>query len=72
MGETAAVPVRPLDENELAAVERAFPAADPRRHRDRLTEQEAGRAVYLVAWQADQPVGHVMLRLHRRGRTARD
>jgi GNAT superfamily N-acetyltransferase len=60
MGEPGVVTVRPLELPELSAVEETFPAPDSR-HRDRLSEQEAGRAAYLVAWQSDHPVGHLLV-----------
>jgi ribosomal protein S18 acetylase RimI-like enzyme len=57
------VTVRPLAESELGAVEQRFPGGPLAKHRSRLACQEVGDAVYLIAWLAGVPVGHVLLRL---------
>jgi len=52
--------VRPLEEDELPAVERAVRRM-PGRHRERLERQRRGEQVYLWAWVEDEPVGHVLV-----------
>jgi ribosomal protein S18 acetylase RimI-like enzyme len=60
-----AVEVRPLAAGELPLVERAL-ARYPGKHRERLESQRRGDSVYLVAWDGEQPVGHLNLRVRGR------
>jgi GNAT superfamily N-acetyltransferase len=57
----AAIAVRPLSSVELKAVSEELPERTPAAHRRRLTRQELGDLVYLVAWRTGRPVGMVML-----------
>jgi GNAT superfamily N-acetyltransferase len=45
----------------LPAVEQALARGRPERHGERLELQRRGAAEYLIAWQGDEPVGHVLL-----------
>ncbi len=54
--------VRPLHEEEVAAMERHFPSAIADKHRVRLARQRRGDALYLIAWLEEAPVGHVLLK----------
>jgi ribosomal protein S18 acetylase RimI-like enzyme len=60
-----ALEIRPLSAAELPLVEDAL-ARYPRKHRERLQGQRRGECVYLIAWDGDEPVGHVNLRLRGR------
>jgi ribosomal protein S18 acetylase RimI-like enzyme len=64
-----AVEVRPLVAGELSLVERCL-ARYPGKHRERLEGQRRGECIYLIAWDGDEPVGHLNLRL--RGRKVPD
>ena len=57
------VEIRPLTTGELEIVEGQinFDWAAHQKHRERLGRQYAGKAVYLIAWCGDIPVGHVLL-----------
>ncbi len=59
------VDIRPLAAAELEAVERAL-ARYPGKHRERLDGQRRGECVYLIAWDGDEPVGHLNLRVRGR------
>jgi ribosomal protein S18 acetylase RimI-like enzyme len=61
----ATVDIRPLAAAELEAVERAL-ARYPGKHRERLEGQRRGECVYLIAWEGDEPVGHLNLRIRGR------
>ena len=63
-GERPTADVRVLAESELAAVEQQidFDWGNPGKHRDRLREQQAGEAAYLVAWYGKQPIGHALVK----------
>ena len=66
IGETVAgqhLEVRPLQEEEVGIVEGCFPSSTPLKHRERLTRQRRGEVVYLIAWLAQRPVGHVLVKL---------
>ncbi len=54
--------VRPLGEEEVAAMERHFPSAIADKHRVRLARQRRDDALYLIAWLEEAPVGHVLLK----------
>ncbi len=58
-----AVEIRPLTTEELGIVEVQvnFDWAAHQKHRERLGRQDEGRAIYLVAWCGNIPVGHVLL-----------
>ena len=57
------VEVRPCgDDADAEAAERALPTGDNGFHRARWAEQRADRATYLLAWDGDEVVGHVLLR----------
>ncbi len=57
--------VRPLREEEIHLLEQMNRDWEKGRplalHQDRFLRQEAGEAVYLFAWDGEQPVGHVLL-----------
>lgn len=57
------VEIRPLAPEELGLVERhiAFDWGAPAKHRERLARQRGGEVVYLIAWNLDLPIGHVLL-----------
>ena len=57
--------VRPLAADELDVVERTL-ARYPGKHRERLAGQRRGESVYLIAWDGNEPVGHLNLRLRGR------
>lgn len=57
-----ALSVRPLAAEELRLVERSLRQGMPEKHRKRLERQQRGRAVYLIAWHAMLPVGHLLLK----------
>ena len=57
--------IRPLQAGELPLVEHTL-ARYPGKHRERLEGQRRGESVYLVAWEGDEPVGHLNLRLRGR------
>lgn len=55
--------IRPLAEEEAALVEQHinFDWAASGKHADRVSRQQAGNAVYLVAWLGSLPVGHALI-----------
>jgi GNAT superfamily N-acetyltransferase len=57
-------PIRPGDGTLLAHAVKP----DPLLHEARAQLQRDGRAVYLVAWSDDAPLGHALLRLPPHGR----
>jgi ribosomal protein S18 acetylase RimI-like enzyme len=59
------IDIRPLAAAELEAVERTL-ARYPGKHRERLEGQRRGECVYLIAWDGDEPVGHLNLRVRGR------
>lgn len=63
-GVLVAVRITPITEEEVAVVEEhiAFDWGAPQKHMERLTRQEKGDAVYLVAWDEELPVGHLLLK----------
>ncbi len=58
-----AVEIRPLTTKELGLVEGQvnFDWAAHEKHRERLGRQDKGKAVYLVAWRGNIPIGHILL-----------
>ena len=58
------VRIKPIAAKDVAIVEKriAFDWAAPQKHSDRFARQEKGEAVYLVAWNANLPVGHLLLK----------
>ena len=63
MSGNTAVEIRPLAPEELALVERhiAFDWGAPAKHRERLARQGEGEVAYLIAWNHEYPIGHVLL-----------
>jgi ribosomal protein S18 acetylase RimI-like enzyme len=59
------VDIKPLAADDVALVEQAL-ARYPGKHRERLEGQNRGECVYLIAWLAGEPVGHLNLRLRGR------
>ena len=56
------VEVRPCSgEAEVAAAEHALPTGGRTDHLARWQRQQAGEATYLLAWDRDQVVGHILL-----------
>lgn len=58
---TVMVDIRPLAATEVKILEQALAYGYPAKHAVRFAHQQQGNAVYLVAWQRDRPVGHVLL-----------
>ena len=58
------VDIRAIAEEEVALLERHinFDWAASGKHSERMSRQQEGRAVYLVAWLGDLPIGHVLLK----------
>jgi ribosomal protein S18 acetylase RimI-like enzyme len=56
------ITVRPIRPGEAALLSSAV-KHDPLLHEARAQLQREGRAVYLVAWNDDEPLGHGLLRL---------
>lgn len=58
----AAIVVRPLAESEVARlIDAPWPGGRPERHRDRFARQQRDEVLYLIGWQGDEPVGHLLL-----------
>lgn len=57
------VEIKPLTTADLESVEDHinFDWAAQHKHRERLGKQDKGKAIYLVAWHRNIPVGHVLL-----------
>lgn len=57
------IEIKPLTAGELAVVESQinFDWAAHQKHHERLDQQDAGKAIYLLAWHEKIPVGHVLL-----------
>jgi ribosomal-protein-alanine N-acetyltransferase len=53
------IDIHPLREEEVDLVVEAFPHRTPLQHRSRFDRQIRGDFTYLIAWEADTPVGHV-------------
>src|SRR3712207_6814858 len=53
--------IRPIAEEEVVLLERHLARGFPRKHWARFVLQAEGKAVYLIAWRARTPVGHVLL-----------
>jgi GNAT superfamily N-acetyltransferase len=47
---------------ELDAIASGLPDRSAEQHRGRYEAQAGGRGIYLIAWERDKPVGHVMLK----------
>lgn len=56
------VDVRPVTENDIVRLSEQFPMRSTPRHAERLHRQQAGSAVYLIAWHNELPVGHALLK----------
>lgn len=57
------VTLRPLAAAEIAQLLRVpWSSGLPAKHRLRLARQEADEALYLIAWRAGAPVGHLYIR----------
>jgi GNAT superfamily N-acetyltransferase len=58
-----AIEIRPpIDDHDLAALERSLAEGTPEKHRDRFARQLLGRVTYLVAWDGERPVGHLLIK----------
>jgi GNAT superfamily N-acetyltransferase len=58
-----AIAIRPLAAAEIARLERApWSAGLPEKHRLRHMRQREGEVAYLIFWQGDTPVGHLLLK----------
>lgn len=56
------VTVRAVEEQDIEQIEMVFDEGNPNKHRERFAMQERGEGLYLVAWQDNQPVGHLFLK----------
>lgn len=56
------IQVRPLRPEDTVLLERRLASQPTEKHRVRLAMQQQGQALYLVAWQGEEPVGHVLLK----------
>ena len=56
---SAELEVRPISEENFAAVCQGLPGWPPSRHRDHLQKQLAGDFLYLIGWIGDVAAGHV-------------
>ena len=56
------VDVRPIAENDIVRLSEHFPMRSTPQHAERLRRQQAGLAVYLIAWRNELPVGHALLK----------
>ncbi len=56
-----ALDLRPVVEDELAALEHDLGRGFPEKHRARYDLQAASKALYLIAWIGTTPVGHVLV-----------
>jgi GNAT superfamily N-acetyltransferase len=56
------VDVRPVAESDIVRLSEQFPMRSTLRHTERLRRQQAGSAVYLIAWHDELPVGHALLK----------
>lgn len=61
--EASGITIRPLAADELAQLERApWSSGLKEKHRQRFQRQGEGKVVYLIFWQGDTPVGHLLLK----------
>ena len=58
--DTASVTIKALEEDEIPLLAQHI-RRPHQMHRERFALQQEGHALYLVAWQEDVPVGHVLL-----------
>ncbi len=57
------ITIRPLADAEIAQLERApWSSGLKEKHRLRHTRQREGEVVYLIFWQGDTPIGHLLLK----------
>lgn len=56
------IDIRPLEEGDLEEVERRLTSRPTEKHRRRLAAQRSGKAIYLVAWCDQAPVGHAYVK----------
>jgi ribosomal protein S18 acetylase RimI-like enzyme len=56
------VDVRPLAADDLAQLQKALPPEHPEAHVRRLGDQRIGRITYLIAWQGQRALGHLLIR----------
>lgn len=54
--------IRPFEPGDVEMLERSLPSEDEAKFRRRLSEQQAGGIVGLVAWREGKPVGHAFVR----------
>ena len=57
------IEIRPILKGELPLVEKhlAFDWGNLAKHGARLARQQSGKAVYLIAWLENSPVGHLLI-----------
>ncbi|HWE60635.1 MAG TPA: GNAT family N-acetyltransferase [Chloroflexota bacterium] len=59
----AAIDIRPpAGDQDIALLEQYLREGTPEKHSDRYARQQQGRATYLVAWLAERPVGHLLIK----------
>lgn len=56
------VAIRPAEDADLVLLERHLATGTPEKHRERFARQQEGRVTYLVAWEGERPVGHVLIK----------
>jgi GNAT superfamily N-acetyltransferase len=52
----------PANDDDVARLDHYLAKGTPEKHRDRYARQQTGRVTYLVAWEGERPVGHVLIR----------
>ncbi|WP_322506995.1 GNAT family N-acetyltransferase [Anaerolinea sp.] len=62
---TENIQIRPAGAGDISLLERLFPQGSAEKHVRRLVRQQNGSAVYLIAFLAEMPVGHLLLKLDR-------
>ena len=53
--------VRPIAQEDILSLERHMLRRVPGTHRKRLERQQRGESTYLIAWDGDVPVGHLLI-----------
>ncbi|BAJ64792.1 putative acetyltransferase [Anaerolinea thermophila UNI-1] len=56
------IEIREVGTKDISQLERLFPQGGAEKHARRLVRQQNGSAVYLIAFLAEMPVGHLLLK----------